>query len=92
VIVDLPPIKEVSDALAVANKLDGMLLVVRQNICSRTELDATVRQLSFINAKILGMVFNGLSESGKSYRRKYYSRNRHYGYYYRKNIKIEEER
>lgn len=92
VIVDLPPIKEVSDALAVANKLDGMLLVVRQNMCSRTELDATVRQLSFVNAKVLGVVFNGISESGKHYGHKYYSRYaRRYGYYYRKNTKTEEE-
>lgn len=90
VIVDLPPIKEVSDALAVANKVDGLLLVVRQNMCSRADLDTTVRQLAFINAKVLGVVFNGISETGKGYGRKYYSRYaRRYGYYYRRDSKTE---
>ena len=35
VILDLPPVGEVSDAMAVAKILDGMLLVVRQNYCNR---------------------------------------------------------
>ena len=90
VIVDLPPIKEVSDSLAVADKLDGMLLVVRQNCCNRVDLSNTVRQLAFVNAKVLGVVFNGVSETVKGYGRKYYNRyNRGYGYYYRRTSKQE---
>lgn len=90
VIVDLPPIKEVSDALAVADKLDGMLLVVRQNHCNRVDLGATVRQLAFVNAKVLGVVFNGVGDSGKGYGKKYYNHYyRHYGYYYRRSGKQE---
>ena len=90
VIVDLPPIKEVSDSLAIADKLDGMLLVVRQNCCNRVDLGNTVRQLAFVNAKVLGIVFNGVSESVKGYGRKYYNRyNRGYGYYYRRTSKQE---
>ena len=90
VIVDLPPIKEVSDSLAVADKLDGMLLVVRQNCCNRVDLSNTVRQLAFVNAKVLGVVFNGVSETVKGYGRKYYNRyNRGYGYYYRRTSRQE---
>ena len=90
VIVDLPPIKEVSDALAVADKLDGMLLVVRQNHCNRVDLGATVRQLAFVNAKVLGVVFNGIGDTGKGYGKKYYNHYyKHYGYYYRRNAKQE---
>ena len=90
IIVDLPPIKEVSDALAIADKMDGMLLVVRQNHCNRVDLGAAIRQLAFVNAKVLGVVFNGVGDSGKGYGKKYYNRYyRHYGYYYRRNGKQE---
>lgn len=74
VIVDLPPVTEVSDVLAVAGKLDGILLVVRQNFCNRIALNATVRQLQFVNAKVLGVVFNSISEKSGVYGKKYYSR------------------
>lgn len=74
IIVDLPPVSEVSDVLAVANKLDGVLMVVRQNICNRLVLNAAIRQLAFVKAKVLGVVFNGIHDEPKRYLRKYYSR------------------
>ena len=89
VLLDLPPIAEVTDAMAVASKVDGMLLVVRQNYCDRIVLSETVQQFAFINAKILGIVFNCTSEhSGKyyskgyykGYYRRYYKRYKGYGY------------
>lgn len=84
IIFDLPPVTEVSDVLAVANKLDGVLLVVRQNICNRLALHATLRQLAFVNAKVLGVVFNGINDEPRGYLKKYYSRyyRRSYGSYY----------
>lgn len=79
VILDLPPISEVTDAMAVAPRVDGMLLVVRQNYCDRVVLRDTVQQFAFIEAKILGIVFNCTGEhKGKHYGRVYYSR---YGKY-----------
>ena len=74
VILDLPPVGEVSDALAVSHLTDGVLLVVRQDRCDRAMLADTVRQFEFVDAKILGVVFNGASEgSGKGYyKKKYY--------------------
>jgi Mrp family chromosome partitioning ATPase len=75
VILDLPPVGEVSDALAIAKETDGILLVVRQNYCDRNVLSETVRQFEFIHAKTLGIVFNCTSEGGgKGYYRKYYRR------------------
>lgn len=76
VILDLPPVGEVSDAMAVAKQTDGMLLVVRQNVCDRNSLADTVRQFAFIDAKILGVVFNCTSESARAgyYKKKYYRR------------------
>ena len=84
VIVDLPPVTEVTDVLAVANKLDGILLVVRQNFCNRHALNATVRQLAFVDAKVLGVVFNVIADQRHGYGRKYYSRyyQKRYGQYF----------
>ena len=73
VILDLPPVGEVTDALAIAKETDGILLVVRQNYCDRNILADTVRQFDFINAKTLGVVINCTNEhSGQGYYKKYY--------------------
>lgn len=72
VILDLPPVGEVTDAMAVAKETDGMLLVVRQNYCDRIVLSEAVRQFEFISAKILGVVFNCTSEHGGNYGKGYY--------------------
>ena len=79
VLLDLPPVTEVTDAMAIAPKVDGMLLVVRQNYCDRIVLNETVQQFDFINAKILGVVFNCTGEHGgkyygKGYYKRYYTR------------------
>jgi capsular exopolysaccharide synthesis family protein len=84
VILDLPPVCEVSDAMAVANETDGMLLVVRQNYCNRIALNEFIRQFEFIGAKVLGVVFNCANEQrtgyGKGYYKRYYkSYHRQYG-------------
>ena len=81
VILDLPPVGEVSDAMAIAKETDGMLLVVRQNYCDRHILADTVQQFDFIQAKTLGVVFNCTSEyGGNGYYKKYYKSNyRRYG-------------
>ena len=75
VILDLPPVGEVSDAMAVAKETDGTLLVARQNYCNRVAFADTIRQFEFINAKILGVVINCATENtgkyGKSYYKKY---------------------
>lgn len=86
VILDLPPVGEVSDAMAVAKETDGMLLVVRQNFCDRVVLTEAVRQFEFINAKVLGVVFNATSEHGGNYGKGYYKRYyRQYGKNYANN-------
>ena len=84
VILDLPPVGEVTDALAITNETDGMLLVVRQNYCDRNMLADTVRQFNFMNAKTLGVVFNCTGEHGGNYGKGYYKRyyKRYYHRYY----------
>lgn len=78
VILDLPPVGEVSDAMAITKETDGILLVVRQNYCDRVVLAEAARQFDFINAKTLGVIFNCTSEHsgkyGKGYYKRYYKR------------------
>ena len=74
VILDLPPVGEVSDALAVASRTDGILLVVRQNQCEKHILADTVRQFEFVDAKILGVVYNCIDEDGGKYGKGYYKK------------------
>ncbi len=82
VLFDLPPVTAVSDALVAANLLDGMLVIVRQDVCTRSALREAMRQLQVISDKILGFVFTCSSMDGKGYyrRKSYYKRG--YGYKY----------
>ena len=88
IILDLPPIKEVSDAMVVSKISDGMLLVARENYCDRVLLSSSVKQFEFVNAKILGVVLNCARERDENSRKygKYYGRyyGRYYGYGYGK--------
>ena len=79
VILDLPPVGGVSDAMAVAKEIDGMLLVVRQHHCNRYALKDAVRQFAFIGTKILGVVYNGTSEQRGKYGGYYGGYGNYYG-------------
>lgn len=74
ILLDLPPVGEVSDALAVAKNTDGILLVVRQNYCNRVAYSAAVRQFEFVESRILGVIYNCATESGGGYGKKYYKK------------------
>lgn len=71
IILDLPPLGEVGDALAAASLTDGVLLVVRQDYCDRISLSKTIRQFAFANCKVLGVVFNCAKEKANQEYRKY---------------------
>ena len=83
ILLDLPPIGEVSDALAVAKETDGVLFVVRQNYCNRVVYHAAVRQFEFVGARILGVIYNCASDSRTNYGKKY---GKKYGMKYEKGI------
>ena len=84
IILDLPPVGEVGDALATAKLTDGMLLVVRQDHCNRLALNAAIRQFEFVESKLLGIVFNCASEESAGYGGKYYRRYGNKNYHYAK--------
>ena len=81
IIIDLPPVNLVSDALAVSKYITGMILVIREDYAEKRELENSVRLLELSNVNVLGCVMNE-SKSGKSYYSKYkYSKNHYYKYY-----------
>lgn len=80
IILDLPPVAEVSDAMAVAKETDGILLVVRQNHGNHIDLTAAIREFEFVDTKILGVIYNCAQDGTSGYGRKYYKR--YYRRYY----------
>ena len=79
IIVDLPPVNLVSDAIAIAKYIDGMLLVVREDYTEKQELEHCIRQLELSSVKVLGCVMNGSNSGKSSYGR--YKYRRYYKYY-----------
>ena len=80
IFVDLPPVNIVADALVVANFVDGIILVVRQDYNSRQALSDAISNFQFINAKLLGFVMTGARPRGSHYKRRGYYRKYGSGY------------
>ena len=79
VLLDLPPIGEVSDALVVSKTTDGLVIVVRNDYTISSDLDYTLRQCELVGAKVVGFVYNGSASKSKKY--KYgYGKKYKYGY------------
>jgi non-specific protein-tyrosine kinase len=75
VILDVPPSLVVTDANVLANRADGVLLVIRPSISKRAEITHALDQLSQVKANIIGIVINGVNVKS--------SRNKSYSHYYR---------
>lgn len=77
VIVDSPPTLIVSDSLALVNKVDGIILVMRAKRTRRGAIRETVNRLGKVKANILGVVLNGVTGGktgyGYNYDYKYYT-------------------
>jgi capsular exopolysaccharide synthesis family protein len=82
IIVDLPPVNVVSDALSISGFISGLVLVIREEYTEKSELEHCFRQLEFSNVKLLGCVMNESRSEGGSYGK--YRKNRYYRYRYRK--------
>lgn len=84
IIIDLPPVNIVSDALSISPLITGMILVVREEYTERKELERCFRQLKLSNVNVLGCVVNGAKSGGGAYGRyKRYRYYRYYRYYYK---------
>jgi len=86
IIIDSPPLLIVPDALALAARVDGVLLVFRPSVTKRNELARGIELLKQLNTNILGVVINNVKvKSSSIYYRNYYA-NDNYGknYYHPK--------
>ena len=80
VIIDSPPVGVVVDAVVMATRVDGTLMVLKAGRTSRDRARAAVRQLRDVNAPIFGAVLNDLDLQDQKYGQ--YSYYYQYGYYY----------
>ena len=82
IIVDLPPVNIVSDAISISDFISGMIVVIREEHTEKKELERCFRQLKLSNVNILGCVMNetnsGSSSYGKYKKYKYYKYYRYY--------------
>ena len=78
IIVDLPPVTVVSDTLAMSKSLDGVVVVVREDVSDRKQLGEAMRQLKMAGVSVLGFVYRAAEDSNKHYGGSKYKR---YGYY-----------
>lgn len=78
VIVDLPPVNVVSDAIAMSKCLDGVIMVVRSGVSEQRMLAEALRQLKLVNVRILGFAFRDSAAGGSQYSKKYSYRYKKY--------------
>ena len=60
ILVDTPPVNVVTDACIVANILDGVLLLVRQNRSGKDDVRHAIDNLRLTGANVLGYILNGV--------------------------------
>ena len=68
ILLDLPPVNIVVDALVISKWTDGIIVVVRQNYTARRALDACMYQVDKLGAKMLGFVMTDANAGGSSYK------------------------
>lgn len=78
IIVDLPPVNLVSDGLAMSKYMDGIVVVVREDVSDRKQLEEAIRHIGMVGVRILGFVYRAAAGGGKNYA---YKRYKKYGYY-----------
>lgn len=78
VIVDLPPVNVVSDAIAMSKCLDGVIMVVRSGVSEQRMLAEALRQLKLVSVRILGFVYRDNAAGGTKYGKKYNNKYKKY--------------
>ena len=79
IIVDLPPVNIVSDAVSISSLISGMIVVIREEHTEKKELERCFRQLKLSNVNVLGCVMNEAKSGSTSYGK--YKKYKYYKYY-----------
>ena len=70
IVLDLPPVNEVSDALVASRLAHGIVMVVRQGYATRSSVAEAMRQLDHVSAKVGGFVMTHADvQDGRAYQR-----------------------
>lgn len=79
VIVDAPPLMGMPDSISLSTLVDGTILVIRAGKTPRTALIESRRLLESVNARLLGVILNGVKEGDLKFG--------YYSYYYSSYLK-----
>ena len=79
IIIDLPPVNIVSDAISISSLISGMIVVIREEYTEKKELERCFRQLQLSNVNVLGCVMNEAKSGSGSYGK--YKKYKYYKYY-----------
>lgn len=71
ILIDTPPVLTVTDAAALAQSVDGVILVAKPGKTRMRDFQQALEQLQAVGARVLGVVLNEVNP-----------RSRKYGYYY----------
>ncbi|MEO9327002.1 polysaccharide biosynthesis tyrosine autokinase [Gordonia aurantiaca] len=72
VVVDSPPLLPVSDAMAVGQWMNGVLLVARAGRTGRPQIEQAANQMELARLKVLGCVLNDVPTRDTAYAYAYY--------------------
>ncbi|MGB8214212.1 MAG: polysaccharide biosynthesis tyrosine autokinase [Anaerolineales bacterium] len=87
VILDSPPTLLVTDALVLASRVDGVLLVIKPSVTKWAAFRQAIEQLQQVKANLLGIIVNdvNVNHSRYYYYRGYYRQKYGKGYHYTEN-------
>jgi capsular exopolysaccharide synthesis family protein len=76
ILFDLPPMLEISDALVLGAKVDGMVLIVQGDKTSREALKKAREKLDLLKVRTIGVIINNVTvpHHGAYYYKDYYHR------------------
>ena len=80
IIIDLPPVNIVSDAISISKLVSGMIVVIREEYTEKKALERCFQQLKLSKVNILGCVINDV-RFGNGFYGKYKKHSRNYKYY-----------
>jgi capsular exopolysaccharide synthesis family protein len=78
ILFDLPPMLEISDALVLGAKVDGMVLVVHGDKTSREALKKAREKLDMLKVRTIGVVINNVNVTHRGY---YYYKDYYHSYH-----------
>ncbi len=74
IIIDMPPVGIVADALLLAKDVTAYILIIRDKITKLDREQMVVRKIESLGANICGFIYNGISMKAQDYTYKHYGK------------------